>query len=163
MCYSSLKDLAEGTEDQAKTKKVSASGSSANPSAAKLKEVQELRAIMNEIDAQRRAPAGLPLHPKLVELKNLVIQHFGALAADTGSGDDSEGAKPSASESRVMVFASYREIVDEIVDVLNQEKPLIRAMKLVGQSSDRQGNAGQNQKAQQAVSTHSQLYVSTLT
>jgi ERCC4-related helicase len=37
------------------------------------------------------------------------------------------------------------------VEVLNQEQPLIRAIKLIGQSADKQGNSGLNQKAQQKV------------
>lgn len=158
MCYTSLKQLADGVNEDAKTKKVSAGGKVAAPSAAKLKEVEELRGVLREIDVQRGKSGALPLHPKMVELKNLIIQHFGALADDQPvsgeDGEEGEGgeARAAAKKSRVMVFAAFREVVDEIVDVLNQEQPLIRAIKLIGQGADKQGNAGLNQKAQQGVS-----------
>ncbi|KAJ7630699.1 hypothetical protein FB45DRAFT_1027891 [Roridomyces roridus] len=45
-------------------------------------------------------------------------------------------------------FASYRETVEEIVDYLNLDKPLIRANPFIGQATDKQGRKGMSQKEQ---------------
>ena len=82
---------------------------------------------------------GLALHPKMEKLKELLIQHFGERMDEDGE------------ESRAMVFVTYRECVDEIVDMLEAEKPLIRATRFVGQGIDKQGKKGYGQKEQLEV------------
>lgn len=51
-----------------------------------------------------------------------------------------------------MVFMTFQEAVDEIVEVLNFERPLIRAHKFIGQGTDKQGKKGLAQKKQLEVS-----------
>jgi ATP-dependent DNA helicase MPH1 len=54
-----------------------------------------------------------------------------------------------------MVFVTFREAVDEIVDFLNQESPLLRVAKFIGQGIDRKGNKGLAQREQLEVSIYS--------
>ncbi|KAJ7293338.1 hypothetical protein C8J57DRAFT_1268767 [Mycena rebaudengoi] len=99
-------------------------------------------------DAGKKAPKGKPLrddplfqsvqrlhgfsmHPKMDRMKALVVQHF---AENLGE----DGNEPE--ETRVMVFVTFREAVDEI--------PLIRANKFIGQGTDKQGKKGLAQKQQ---------------
>jgi ATP-dependent DNA helicase MPH1 len=136
MCATLLKDISEAA------KEIGKEGAQAKAIASSF----EFSKVQAEIAAQRDPAGRLPLHPKMVELKNLIIQHFGQLMADP-----SADAEAAVKGSRVMVFAAFREVVDEIVDVLNEERPLIRAMRLIGQGADKQGNLGLNQRAQQEV------------
>jgi ATP-dependent DNA helicase MPH1 len=145
MCYGALKALQHDEPlDDGSGKKKSAGGSA-------LRKDPNFIAVLGELERQR-LDKGFELHPKMTALKNLVIQHFGARLVDAGGEGEEDDGRRGMAEGRVMVFASFREVVDELVEVLNREKPLIRAMKLVGQATDKQGNAGLNQKQQQAVS-----------
>jgi ATP-dependent DNA helicase MPH1 len=148
MCHTSLRQIADEVSEDGKK-------------ASTLTKDPNFIATMGELEKQKRQPGGFKLHPKMVELKSLIVQHFGAQMADAEPGgeqgeEDSENTppvrpRPGQNEGRVMVFAAFREVVEEIVEVLNQEQPLIRAIKLIGQSADKQGNSGLNQKAQQKV------------
>ena len=106
--------------------------------AQKLRSNPKFRALMDEIELQYSR--GFSLHPKMEKLKGLLIQHFGERM------DDQE-----KEETRAMVFVTYRECVDEIVDMLDAEKPLIRATRFVGQGTDKQGRKGYGQKEQLEV------------
>ena len=70
--------------------------------------------------------------------------------------DESTGGQ-QVHESRAMVFATYRENVGEIVDALNQEHPMIRASRFIGQGIDKQGRKGYAQKEQLEVSSFENL------
>jgi ATP-dependent DNA helicase MPH1 len=105
------------------------------------------QALMDELRLQKSG--GFAIHPKLEKLKTLVVQHFGqrlpddvASNADGNFGDD----------TRAMVFVTFRDAVDEIVDFLNQESPLLRAARFIGQGTDRKGNKGLAQREQLDVS-----------
>jgi ATP-dependent DNA helicase MPH1 len=166
MCYGVLKALQqdEPIDD-------GGGGKKKPPGAGALKKDPAFVAVLAELERQRvnggsglRISSGFELHPKMVALRDLIIQHFGARLADTGGEGEGEGAARDAmAEGRVMVFAAYREVVDEIVELLNKEKPLIRAMKLVGQAADKQGNAGLNQRKQQEASSCPSSICGTLT
>jgi ATP-dependent DNA helicase MPH1 len=133
MCHTALRELSDPSHEGDKGNKLSK-----NPDF--IKTMSELNRLKQD--------AKFPLHPKMVELKNLIVQHFGTRMADPNA-ELAEGA--GQAEGRVMVFAAFREVVEELVEMLNQERPLIRAIKLIGQSTDKQGNAGLNQKGQQAA------------
>lgn len=75
----------------------------------------------------------------MVKLRDLVSEHF-ELAKQIGNLDS----------TRVMVFCSFREVVDEIVQRLNLCEG-IRATRLVGQSADTKGKKGLGQKEQNSV------------
>jgi len=89
-------------------------------------------------ELERQKATGFNLHPKMEVLLNILIQHFGR---------QEEGLE----ETRVMVFSSYRAVVDRIVEELAKHKPLLRATRFIGQSTDKQGKRGLAQKEQQEV------------
>ncbi|KAJ7658685.1 hypothetical protein DFH06DRAFT_1407125 [Mycena polygramma] len=95
------------------------------------------RAVMQELDLQRLR--GFSMHPKMERMKALVVKHF------TEKTDEEMGP------TKVMVFVTFREAADEIVNVLNDEQPLIRASKFIGQGTDKQGKRGLRQKEQMEV------------
>jgi ATP-dependent DNA helicase MPH1 len=132
MCYTYLQELASDKGDVDGKKDAKAQKLRTNP---------KFQALVKEIETQRNK--GFSLHPKMDILKGLVVQHFGERLADEGENQE---------ETRAMVFVTYRECVDEIVEMLNAEMPLIRATKFVGQGTDKQGKKGFGQKEQLEVS-----------
>lgn len=102
-------------------------------------------ALMKEVEAQRQA--GWGVHPKIEKLKTILIQHFGSKLAD----DPEDGNQDT---SKVMVFSSYRGVVQELVKELNKDSPLIRATEFIGQGTDKQGKKGLQQKEQLEVGTN---------
>jgi ERCC4-related helicase len=79
---------------------------------------------------------GFAGHPKMVRLAELVQEHF-------------EQAKKDGclETTRIMVFCTYRQVVDEIVQRLNAFDG-VRATRLVGQGTDTKGKKGLGQKQQ---------------
>ena len=88
-----------------------------------------------------------PPHPKMEKLKSLVLEH---LLTKGATGEDPEPAE-SNPNTRVMVFVTYRECVEEVVDYLNLESPIIKATKFIGQGTDKVGRKGFAQKEQLEV------------
>ncbi|KAI1202205.1 hypothetical protein F5X97DRAFT_288284 [Nemania serpens] len=68
-------------------------------------------------------------HPKLTHLSNTVLNHF----MDAGDGHEAS----ASSNTRIIVFSEYRDSAEEIVRVLNNHKPLIRAAVFVGQADSK--------------------------
>lgn len=58
-------------------------------------------------------------HPKLFKLREIVVEHF-------------QRAQKEGQETRVMIFSQYRDSVHEIVALLEEFAPLIKAMSFVG-------------------------------
>lgn len=135
MCLHSLQDLVRDKEgsDQKKTK------------TSKLKSDPTFQRLLADLEAGQKQPGGFGMHPKMETLKTLLVQHF----AQKISERDEEEAE--VNETRAMVFVTYRECVDEIVEVLNQESPLLKATRFVGQGTDKQGKKGFAQKEQLEV------------
>ncbi|KAL6243646.1 3'-5' DNA helicase [Rhinocladiella similis] len=79
-------------------------------------------------------------HPKLSYLKEVVLNHF--MDAGEGGGSTSQPAN-----TRIMIFAHYRDSAEEITRVLNRHGPMIRAHVFVGQSGTK-GSEGMDQKKQ---------------
>lgn len=135
MCFRSLTEEAEGDGSEKR------SGLNKDPA---------FQALMDELRLQKSR--GFAIHPKLEKLKTLVVQHFGQrLREDGGSNADER----SDDDTRAIVFVTFREAVDEIVSFLNQESPLLRATKFIGQGVDRKGNKGLAQREQLDVSSYS--------
>jgi ATP-dependent DNA helicase MPH1 len=111
--------------------------------AKKYREDPQFQAVIKELEVQRLR--GFPMHPKMDKLNTLVVQHFAQQLGDDGR----EGE-----ETRVMVFVTFREAVGEIVEVLNAQKPMIRASQFIGQGADKQGRKGLAQKEQLEVGSH---------
>ncbi|XP_038611928.1 Fanconi anemia group M protein [Tachyglossus aculeatus] len=67
-------------------------------------------------------------HPKLKKLEEVVVEHFRTWKDQRVSESNCDG-------TRVMIFSSFRDSVQEIADMLHQHHPIIRAMTFVGQGS----------------------------
>ncbi|XP_008307062.1 Fanconi anemia group M protein [Cynoglossus semilaevis] len=94
-----------------------------------------------------RPPAGpdepfMYSHPKLKKLESVVLQHFNRWSGS--STDNNEN-------TRVMIFSSFRESVQEIADMLNRHAPKIKVMTFMGQASAGKGVKGFTQKEQLEV------------
>ena len=81
-------------------------------------------------------------HPKLTYLKTVVLNHF----LDAGEGHGAANGRPP-SDTRIMVFAHYRDSADEVVRVLKQHEPMVRPHIFVGQATAK-GSEGMDQKTQ---------------
>jgi ATP-dependent DNA helicase MPH1 len=131
MCHKYLLELSAETEDESGKKKSSATSS--------LRKDKNFMSLLSELEVQKVRPGGYGMHPKMETLKLLLLQHFGARM------DEGEG-------TRAMVFVTYRDCVDEIVHMLNEESPLLKVMRFIGQGMDKQGRKGFAQKEQLEVS-----------
>ncbi|KAF9535565.1 hypothetical protein CPB83DRAFT_841976 [Crepidotus variabilis] len=129
-CHQCLQEIADETENNDET------NGQKKSKGKKLKDDPNFRTIMQEMEMQHSA--GYSLHPKMEELLNILIQHFGK---QTDGKDD----------SCVMVFSSYRAVVDRIVEELSKHKPLLRPTRFIGQGTDKQGRKGLAQKEQLEV------------
>ncbi|XP_077477393.1 Fanconi anemia group M protein isoform X2 [Stigmatopora argus] len=85
-------------------------------------------------------------HPKLQKLDEVVVQHFHFLTQNASS---STGAGEVG--TRVMIFSSFRDSVQEIALMLNRHSPLIRAMTFTGHGSAGKAVKGLTQKEQLEV------------
>jgi ERCC4-related helicase len=80
-------------------------------------------------------------HPKLEFLQQVILDHF----VNAGNGDNVEGAPPS--QTRIMVFAHFRDSAEEIVRILKRHQPMIRPRVFVGQQAGK-NSEGMTQKEQ---------------
>ncbi|XP_028293472.1 Fanconi anemia group M protein isoform X1 [Gouania willdenowi] len=87
-------------------------------------------------------------HPKLEKLEEVVLQHFRRWKE---SSAENRGSSPEEVSTRVMIFSSFRESVQEIAVMLNRHAPLIRVMTFMGQASAGKGVKGFTQKEQLEV------------
>lgn len=133
MCFRSLTEEADGGSDK--------------PSG--LNKDSAFQALMDELRLQKSR--GFAVHPKLEKLKTLVVNHFVQRLHDN---DSSNAGDRSNDGTRAMVFVTFRDAVDEIVAFLNQESPLLRATKFIGQGIDKKGNRGLAQREQLDVSSY---------
>lgn len=145
--------LLEGTIDMAYSylQEVSTKDTSENASknwqaqCKKLRESELFKKTMAAFEACRTIPTGPFLtHPKKDKATRLLIDYFGRQLQDSDDEDDAEGRL----ESRAMVFISHREAVEELVEALNVQSPIIRASMFIGQGTDKHGKRGQSQKEQ---------------
>jgi ATP-dependent DNA helicase MPH1 len=107
-------------------------------------EDQSFKAIMLKLKTIQEA-GGAP-HPKMEKLKDILIDYFGARMQDPNP----EGG-PTGDATCVIVFSSFRAVVEEIVSELAGHAPLIRAAAFVGQATDKKGRKGLTQKGQHQV------------
>ena len=133
MCYDILKAMGETSDGKSNVQKKP-------PAITKDEKYKEL--IMG---LEGRGP--FPPHPKMEKLKSLVLEH---LLTKDATGEDRGPAEPNPN-TRVMVFVTYRECVEEVVDYLNLESPIIKATKFIGQGTDKGGRKGFAQKEQLGV------------
>ncbi|XP_006160666.1 Fanconi anemia group M protein [Tupaia chinensis] len=67
-------------------------------------------------------------HPKLKKLEEIVVEHFKSWNAKNTS-------EKKCDETRVMIFSSFRDSVQEIAEMLLQHQPIIRVMTFVGHAA----------------------------
>ncbi|EEY57029.1 DEAD/DEAH box RNA helicase, putative [Phytophthora infestans T30-4] len=81
-----------------------------------------------------------PDHPKLVKLRQVLLEHFQRHSA-------------GGSSTRAIVFTQYRASVSEIVALLRPLAPLLNAQPFIGQGATGKAkeNKGQSQKVQQEI------------
>ncbi|NWR77946.1 FANCM protein, partial [Centropus unirufus] len=84
-------------------------------------------------------------HPKLRKLEEIVIEHFKSWKTES-----SVAAADSSVDTRVMIFSSFRDSVQEIADMLSRLSPVVRVMMFVGHSTGR-STKGFTQKEQLEV------------
>ncbi|XP_075048258.1 Fanconi anemia group M protein [Mixophyes fleayi] len=85
-------------------------------------------------------------HPKLKKLEEVVVQHFKSWNKQ-GPSTSSDTSK----DTRIMIFSSFRDSVQEIAEMLNQHRPTVRVMSFMGHSSAGKGTKGFTQKEQLEV------------
>jgi ERCC4-related helicase len=105
----------------------------------------EFKEIVREVRTLR-SRAGYVGHPKMEKLWSMCLDHFAPAEKDI---DEATG-KPR--KTKVMVLCNYRAVVEEIVNCLNTQQPLIKATPFVGQAHLK-GSRGMSQKDQIEVSS----------
>ncbi|EDU50580.1 helicase C-terminal domain containing protein [Pyrenophora tritici-repentis Pt-1C-BFP] len=80
-------------------------------------------------------------HPKLEYLQQVILDHF----MNAGDGRNVDGAPPS--QTRIMVFAHFRDSAEEIARILKRHEPMIRPRIFVGQAHGK-NSEGMTQKDQ---------------
>lgn len=133
MCYDILKTMGESPDGKTNPQRKP-------PAITKDQKYKELMMGLEGIGQ-------FPPHPKMEKLKSLVLEH---LLTKGAMGEDGGPAEPNPN-TRVMVFVTYRDCVEEVVDYLNLESPIIKATKFIGQSTDKGGRKGFAQKEQLGV------------
>ncbi|KAL8873694.1 MAG: hypothetical protein Q9174_000878 [Haloplaca sp. 1 TL-2023] len=104
-------------------------------------EAEPFQTMMTRIHAWISNPDFIG-HPKLEYLQNVVYNHF----LDAGEGQGAIGP----SNTRIMIFAHFRDSAEEIVRILKRQEPMIRPHVFVGQANS-QGSDGMDQKTQLSV------------
>ncbi|KAF9110573.1 hypothetical protein BGX27_006176 [Mortierella sp. AM989] len=125
-----------------------------------MEEIPEFIRMMDSIRTKMKNP-GFSSHPKLERLVGVVVQHFvdhqdqndalvkaRAISAESTNTETSED--DALLETRVMIFANYRESVEEISRVLELHRPLVKVQSFIGQATAK-GKKGISQKEQQKV------------
>ena len=112
----------------------------------------KIQAVLQELQAQRARADGFGTHPKQDKLKALLIDHFAQKQFDLDDASRNGNVPDDVTgDSRVMVFCSFRQGVEEVVEFLKQEQPMIRPIPFIGQGVDKSGKKGYGQKEQLAV------------
>ncbi|KAF9146052.1 3'-5' DNA helicase [Mortierella sp. GBA39] len=110
--------------------------------------------MMDQIRVKVKQP-NFVSHPKIERLVAIVIKHFmdHQNKTDASQGSSSTagaGDRATPTQTRVMIFANFRESVDEISRVLEKHRPLIKVRQFIGQAAAK-GKKGISQKEQQKV------------
>ena len=85
-------------------------------------------------------------HPKLEALRRVILNHL----LDAGEGTSASTIQPMECQTRIMVFAHFRDSAEDIARILMKDSPMIRPHVFVGQASAK-NSEGMTQKKQLAV------------
>lgn len=141
MCFTSLQELSSG---------VNAAGQQvgSKSTTSQFQKDQKLQSVIQELETLKNQPGGFPIHPKMDKMKTLLVEHFAQQQFDKEDAQANGGGQDLTGDSKVMLFASFRLCVDELVALLEKEKPLIRPVPFIGRGTDKNGNKGYGQKEQ---------------
>ncbi|NWS41538.1 FANCM protein, partial [Probosciger aterrimus] len=89
-------------------------------------------------------------HPKLKKLEEIVIEHFKSWKKRCSDQVTTGSPSVDAVGTRVMIFSSYRDSVQEIAEMLSRLHPVVRVMTFVGHSTGK-STKGFTQKEQLEV------------
>ncbi|XP_064007856.1 Fanconi anemia group M protein isoform X2 [Pogoniulus pusillus] len=89
-------------------------------------------------------------HPKLRKLEEIVIEHFKSWNKKCSDQGRMESMPVVAVDTRVMIFSSFRDSVQEIAEMLSRLSPVVRVMTFVGHSTGK-STKGFTQKEQLEV------------
>ncbi|XP_074725371.1 Fanconi anemia group M protein isoform X2 [Strix uralensis] len=89
-------------------------------------------------------------HPKLRKLEEIVIEHFKSWKKRCSDQVTTGSTSVDAADTRVMVFSSFRDSVQEIAEMLSRLSPVVRVMTFVGHSAGK-STKGFTQKEQLEV------------
>ncbi|XP_075360128.1 Fanconi anemia group M protein [Mycteria americana] len=89
-------------------------------------------------------------HPKLRKLEEIVIEHFRSWKKGRSDQVMTESTSVDAVDTRVMIFSSFRDSVQEIAEMLSRLSPVVRVMTFVGHSTGK-STKGFTQKEQLEV------------
>uniref|UniRef100_A0A8C8A7Q4 ATP-dependent RNA helicase FANCM n=1 Tax=Otus sunia TaxID=257818 RepID=A0A8C8A7Q4_9STRI len=89
-------------------------------------------------------------HPKLRKLEEIVIEHFKSWKKRCSDQVTTGSTSVDAGDTRVMVFSSFRDSVQEIAEMLSRLSPVVRVMTFVGHSAGK-STKGFTQKEQLEV------------
>lgn len=141
MCHKALQEI---PDDDKKSKKGKEGKETLK---AKLRGDADYQAVMKELE--RHNARGFPIHPKMDMLKGLILQHLTQRLPDDPDDDEPQDS------TKIMVFSTSRPCVEEIVEFLNKEAPIIRASRFIGQGTDKAGTKGLAQAEQLNVNESS--------
>lgn len=147
MAYNTLKDIGEG-----KKKAKGKGAEKEKETQTKISQEPDFIACMKEIERQQAIKKTFPRHPKMEKLREIAIQHFAGAELEE-EAKAKPGTEPAPTTTKMIVFCTFRECVDEIVEMLDEQQPMIRAHKFIGQGTDKRGGKGVTQKQQIAVSS----------
>ncbi|XP_055571129.1 Fanconi anemia group M protein isoform X2 [Falco cherrug] len=89
-------------------------------------------------------------HPKLKKLEEIVIEHFKSWKKGCSDQVTAESTSADTVDTRVMIFSSFRDSVQEIAEMLSRLSPAVRVMMFVGHSTGK-NTKGFTQKEQLEV------------
>ncbi|XP_042655234.1 Fanconi anemia group M protein isoform X2 [Tyto alba] len=89
-------------------------------------------------------------HPKLRKLEEIVTEHFKSWKKGCSDQVMTESTPVDATDTRVMIFSSFRDSVQEIAEMLSRLSPVVRVMTFVGHSTGK-STKGFTQKEQLEV------------
>lgn len=136
MCYGVVKSMIEKEKQSKNSKK-------------KLSSDPDFVELMNRFELQQAE--GFAMHPKMEKLVALLLEHFVQAANEEASNLPPGQEATNDGGSKIMVFVSFRGCVEEIVELLNQHRPIIRATAFIGQGTDKAGRKGISQAEQLEV------------
>jgi len=144
MAYHTLQELVHGFDKDGKETTI-------KPQQSRILKDPHYISLMKEIERQRNQQGHFPMHPKMDKLRTTAVQHFARAQMDEEDRVQAGGTPNPHTSTRMIIFCSYRECVEQIVEMLNEEQPLIRAHKFIGQGADKRGGKGVTQKEQLEV------------